>query len=91
MTRANVSTVIKEGVKMCCKAVTAKFLTVVGLLYENSKEIIKPKSYPEAYLSISKYPIAVTSSSPVIYISLSISLFFSSILRSNSRSHQSIG
>ena len=38
------STVMNEGVKMRCKAVTANLFTVVGLLVEISTAIEKPKS-----------------------------------------------
>ena len=51
-TRANMSTVMNEGVKMRCEAVTADFFTVVGLLVEPSTAIAKTKDYLEAYTSI---------------------------------------
>ena len=41
MTRANISTVINEGVKVSCKSVKANLLTVVGLLVEPSTAIEK--------------------------------------------------
>ena len=46
------STVMNEGVKMRCEAVTADFFTVVGLLVEPSTAIAKTKDYLEAYTSI---------------------------------------
>ena len=39
-----------KGVMMLCKAITANFLTVVGLIVENRTVIAKPKGYLEAYL-----------------------------------------
>ena len=89
-TRENLSTVMNKGVKMRYKAVTANLLTVVGLLVEPSKAIKKMSSL-EASLSIRQPTITVISSSPFISPPLSRSLFFSSMLISNSRSHQSIG
>ena len=85
------STVINEGVEMCCKAVTPNLFTAVGFLIEPSTSITKPKDYLEVCLSIMQPPIALTSSSPVIPPSLPSSFFFSIMLRSNSRIHQSIG
>ena len=35
-TRSNMSTVMNEGVKMCCKIVTAKFFAEVDILVETS-------------------------------------------------------
>ena len=52
-TRANMSTVMDEGVQMCCKSVTSNLFTVVCLLVEPITSIEKPKGYLEAYLSIS--------------------------------------
>ena len=34
MTRAKISNVMNEGVRMSCKSVTTKFYTIVGLLIE---------------------------------------------------------
>ena len=90
-TRANMSRVTNEGVMIRFKEFTTNLLTVVGLLIENSTDIKKLKSSLEACISISQTPITVASSKPVIYPSLSIFLFFSSILIYNSISHQSIG
>ena len=52
MRRANVSTVMKEGVEIRCKAVTEK-ITVVGLLVESIKAIEKSKGFLEEYSFIS--------------------------------------
>ena len=84
------SIVMNGEVIMHCKSVTANLLKVVGILVEPSIDIVKPKGHIEAYLSIGQPHITVTSSSPVIYPSLYISFFFSSMLRSISRSRQSI-
>ena len=46
------STVMKEVVKMCCKAVVDHFFKVLGLLVEPSKAISKPHGYLEAYTYI---------------------------------------
>ena len=91
ITLANMSTAINKGIKMRCKSVTANFFTVVGLLVENITAIAKPKGYLEAFLSIGQPLITVTYSSPVITPSLPSSFFFSSMLRSNSKIHRSIG
>ena len=45
MTRANMARVVNEVAKMCCKAVTANFFTVVVLLVEPNASIAKPKGY----------------------------------------------
>ena len=76
---------------MCCKEVTTDLLAVVGLIVEPSTYILKPKGSLEESLSIGQLPIKVTSISLVISPLLSSSFFFSSMLISNSRSHQSIG
>ena len=76
---------------MCCKSGTANLLTVVGISVEPSTEITKPNGYIEAYLSISQPPRTLNSSVLVKYPSLYRLFFFSSMLRSNSRSQQSIG
>ena len=68
---------------MHCKSVTANFFTLVGLLFELSKLIENPKGSLEAYHSIGKFSIAVTSNIPVISSSLISHLFFRSILRTN--------
>ena len=91
MTRANISTVINEVVKMRYKSVTANLLTVVGILVEPSAAIENPKVSLETSSSIRQHPITVNSSSPIISPSLYSSFFSSSMLRSNSRSHRSIG
>ena len=46
------SRVTNEGVMMPCKSVTANFLALVGLIFEPSKSIAKPKGYIDEYLSI---------------------------------------
>ena len=46
-TRANMSTVMNEGVKVCCKATATNFFTVVGLLVELSTATSKTKCSPE--------------------------------------------
>ena len=69
------SSVTNEGVMMCCKAVRAKFLTVVYLLVKPSTFIAKPMGFIEASLYIIQTPVTVTFSSPVISSSLSSSLF----------------
>ena len=89
ITRANMSRVKNEEVMVHCKTVTDNLLTVLGLLVEHSTAITKTKVYLEVPLSIRQPSIKVTSSIPVIYPSLSSSLFFSSMLRSNIRSHWS--
>ena len=85
------SRVTNEGVVVCCKAVTANLLTEVGLVVEPITTIAKLKSSFEASISIRKPPITVTSSNPFISPSPSSFFFFSSMLRSNIRSHRSIG
>ena len=47
------STVMNEGVKMCYKEVTANLFKVVGLIFEPSKYITKPKGSLEAYIFMS--------------------------------------
>ena len=83
MTRANISTVMNKGVKMCCKSVMANLYTVVSLLAEPITSITKPKGYLEAYISIGQPPITVTYSSPIIPPSLPSSFFYSSMMRFN--------
>ena len=53
-TRSNISTVMTEWVKMCCKSVTYNLFKVAGLLVVNSTVIEKPMGYIEAYLYISQ-------------------------------------
>ena len=48
MTRANMSTVMNEGVNIFCKAVTTQTFKVVGLLVELGTYIEIPKGYIEA-------------------------------------------
>ena len=43
-------------VVMCCKIITANFLTVLGLLVEPITSIAKTKANLQAYLSISQTP-----------------------------------
>ena len=50
--RANMSMVMHEGVKISCKAVTAQFFTVVGLIVKLGTDIEKPKGYIYASPSI---------------------------------------
>ena len=83
------SMVTKEGVGIHCKSVTTQVFKV--LLVELGRGISKPKGSLEASLSISQSSCTVTSINTVKYPSLSRLLFFSGILRSNSRSHQIIG
>ena len=84
------SWVTNEGVTMSCKAVTANLLKVVGCLVEPITYIAKSKGYLEESISIIQPPIKVTSSNMVISPSLYRFFFFGGMLRSNSRSHQSI-
>ena len=83
------STVINEGVNMSRKAVTTQTFIAVGLIFEVSKTISKPKGYIEASNSIRKPSVTVTSNSPVIYSSLFSYFFFSSLLKTKSRYHKS--
>ena len=85
------SRLIDERVMMCFKAVTVNLLTVLGLLVEPITAIVKPKGSLERDVYIRENPITVTSVDPVIYPSLYSLFFFNSMLRSNSRGHQSIG
>ena len=85
------STVINEGVKMRCKAVTHIFKTVVGLLVEIITCIAKPKGPLEEYPSISKPLITVNYNSPFIPSSLLRSFFFRSTLITNGRIHHRRG
>ena len=73
------------------KTITANLLKIVGLLVEPIISLEKPKDYLEASFPIRKSLWTVTYSKPVISTSLYNFSSFSSILRSNSRSHQSIG
>ena len=52
MTRAKMSTVMNEGVKISFKVVTTQLFTVVGLLVEISTAIEKSKGSIVAYPSI---------------------------------------
>ena len=76
---------------MRCKAVTSNLLTVVGLIVEPRIAIEKIKGYIEAFIYMIQTPITVTSINLANPPHLSSFLFFSSMLISNSRSHQSIG
>ena len=89
--RANMSNVMNKGVKMCCKAVTANFFTLVGLIFEPSIAIGRLKGSLDVSPFIMQPSIAVTSTSTVIYSSLFSSFFFSIMLRTNSRYHQRRG
>ena len=77
------STVMNEGVKICCKSVTTQVFTVVGLLVELCTAIAKPKGSLEASPSIRQPSVTITSNSPVIYPFLFSSFFFSSTLQSH--------
>ena len=46
------SRVMNKGVIMHCKEFKMNLLTVVGLIFEPSTDIVKPKGSIEAYLSI---------------------------------------
>ena len=82
-TRAKMSMVMNEGVKIHCRSITTQVFTVVGLLVEIDKSIEKSKGRPEASLS-TRYPsVTVTSTSPVIYSSFFSSFLFSSALQSH--------
>ena len=61
------STVINEGVEIHCKAVINQVFTVVGLIVELGTAIEKSKGSLDAYPSIRKTSVTVTSNSPVIY------------------------
>ena len=52
--RAKISTVMSNGVKIHCKAVTTQVFTV--LLVELGTAILKSKGYLEEYLSVGRYP-----------------------------------
>ena len=56
------------GVNMCCKSVVSNFFTVVVILVEPGTAISKPKSFPEASLSVRQTYIAVTSIVVMLYI-----------------------
>ena len=56
MTRANMSRETNEGVMMRCKIISAKLLTIVGLLVEPRTSLAKPKASLEASLSIRQAP-----------------------------------
>ena len=85
------SSVMKKEVNTRCKSVRANLFTVVCLIDWPSIDIVKPKSSLEAYLYISYASLILTSTSPVIPPSLPISLFYRSMLKTNSRIFQSIG
>ena len=52
-TREKMPTVMNEGVRICCKTVTTKVITLVGLLVELGTALSKPKGSLEAYNPIS--------------------------------------
>ena len=79
-----------EGVVMRCKTITANLLIIVGLLVEPITYLAKLKASLEASIYTIKPTWTVNYSKPFISPSLSILLSFNSIMRSNSRSHQSI-
>ena len=68
---------------MRCKKITANSLTIVRLLVEHITSLAKPKAYLEAYLYIRKTVLTVTYIKAVIYPSLYIFVYLSSILISN--------
>ena len=72
------STVMNEGVNMRCKLVTYQVFTVVDLLVEISTSTEITKGYFEAYPSIRKLYVTVTSNSPVIS-STSLYHYFSAV------------
>ena len=90
-TRANMSRDINEEFVMCCKSITAKLLKVVSLIVEPSTSIAKLKVSLEESINIRQPPQTVNTGNLVKYTSISSFLFFSSMLRYNSRSFQSIG
>ena len=47
MTRANISNLMNEGVRINCKAVTTNCFAVLGLIFGVSTAIEKPKGYIE--------------------------------------------
>ena len=61
ITRANISTVMNEEVKMHWKSVTSKFFTVAGIIVEISTSNKKPKCYLEVSLSVGYPSTTVTS------------------------------
>ena len=46
------SMMMNEGVNMSCKSVTTQVYTVLGLLFELNKPILKTNSFPESSISI---------------------------------------
>ena len=60
-TRANMSTVMNEEVRICCKSVTAQVFTLVGLLVELSIVIKKSNGSLEASPYIRYTYVMVTS------------------------------
>ena len=68
---------------MCCKTITTNLLTIVCLLFEPIISLVKPKSSPEAYLSIRQPPWTVKPSKHVIATSFYRLFSFDSILISN--------
>ena len=67
------------------KSSTTNLFTLVGLLFEPSISISKPKGYLEASIYIRQTYVTVTYNSHVIPLSILRSLFSSSMLITNSR------
>ena len=91
MARAHMSRETSKGVIMTFKTITTNLLTIIGLVVEPIISIAKTLAYVEVNISIRQPPWTVTSGNPVIYTSLSSFFSFRIMLRSNSRSHQSVG
>ena len=56
-TRANISMVINEGVKIRCKAVTNQVFTLVGLLVELATAITKLEVLLRRFLPLGNLPL----------------------------------
>ena len=61
------STVMNEVVEIHYKAFMTQVFVLVGLIVELGTAIEKSKGYIDAYPSIRKTSVTVTSNSPVIY------------------------
>ena len=88
ITRAKVSNVINQGVKMCCKAFTTNFYSSRNSCCTQQRQC-KPNGYLGAHPSIWQPSVTLTSIIPVISSFLFISLSFGNILISNIRFHKS--
>ena len=73
---------MNKGVGICCKSVTANLITVVDIIIEPSIAIEKPMC------SLEKIFLLGNLSSCIIPPSLPIFFFYSSIMRTNSTTHQ---